>query len=137
MALCRRYSTLCPIVVINTMTKSNLGGKGLIWLIVDSPSSREVRTGTEGRGLEAGSRSETLEEHCSLACSACFLIPPKIICPWVALSTVDRDLWYQSLIKTMPRRHPYRQYDGGNPSADVLSSQMTLACTELTENQPT
>lgn len=34
---------------------------------------KEVRTGTEGKNLEAGTKAEAREESFLLACSACFL----------------------------------------------------------------
>lgn len=36
----------------------------------DSPSSDEVRTGSEGRSLKAQTKAEAMEEFCLLACSS-------------------------------------------------------------------
>jgi hypothetical protein len=46
----------------------------LLHLIGCDPLLREVRAGTQDRNLEAGTEAEATEEHCLLACSACFLI---------------------------------------------------------------
>lgn len=43
---------------------------------------------------------------------------------------------YQSLIKEMNRRPPYRQCDGDNPAVKVFSSQMTLLHVKLTQHRP-
>lgn len=37
-------------------------------------SVKEVRAGTQGRNLEAGTEAEPMEECCLLACSTCFLL---------------------------------------------------------------
>lgn len=77
-------------------------------------------------GAKAGTPAEIMEEHCLLLCS-----------PWVAqagfytaqdhcLGTapppVDWALPLRSLIKEIPHRHAYRQYDGDVFSAEVPSS---------------
>ena len=79
----RSWSLMCPwrplhlcvclrgsSAVVNTMTKSSLGGAGLFLSTVYSPSSGEIRSGTQGRNLEAGTQAESVEELCSLACSS-------------------------------------------------------------------
>lgn len=64
-----------PFAVINAPTKSNLGKKGLIWLIGHSLSLREVRVGTKG-----GMKAESNDEHCLLAHSqAHSQLPPLFI----------------------------------------------------------
>jgi hypothetical protein len=62
-----------------------------IWftLLDHSLSLKEFRTGTEGRNIEAGTEPESLEEYSLLACSVCFMIHPRTICPETLLSTVD------------------------------------------------
>jgi hypothetical protein len=68
------------------MTKSNLGRQKFIWLTLvgHSPSFREIKAGTEGMNLEAGTEAETIEEHCLLACyllvcSTCILIQLRLL----------------------------------------------------------
>jgi hypothetical protein len=51
-----------------------------------------------GRNLEAGTKSEAMEEFCLLACSACFLIGPRTT---GGIITMGLALLYQSLIKKM------------------------------------
>lgn len=48
------------------MTKNSLGTKGLTSLVFQhqSSSSKEVRLGTQGRDLEAGTDVEAMEECC-------------------------------------------------------------------------
>lgn len=66
--------THCPclplVAVINAMTKSNLGGKGLFHhtLCNDSLSLSEVKAGDQGRNLNVGTEAETMEEHSLLNC---------------------------------------------------------------------
>lgn len=54
------------------MTESNSGGKGLFCLIGYSLLPREVRAETQGKSLEAGTESETIE---GLACPLCLAQP--------------------------------------------------------------
>ena len=42
----------------------------------------------EGRDLEAGADAEATEGHCSLACSACFLIAPRTTSPGMTPPTM-------------------------------------------------
>ena len=42
----------------------------------------------EGRDLEAGADAEATEGHCSLACSACFLIAPRTSSPGMTPPTM-------------------------------------------------
>ena len=65
------------------MTKSMLGRKGFIWLTPSyhSPALKELK---QGRNLEAGADAEVIEGVLLtglfiMACSACFLIEPRII----------------------------------------------------------
>lgn len=58
------FSALVSAALINSMTKNNLERKGFpsfirhrVWLI-------EVREGPQGRNLEAGAKTETMEELC-------------------------------------------------------------------------
>ena len=52
------------MALIKTMTKGNLGRKGLILLPCPRSQSiiRGVRAGTQGRNLEAGTESEAKED---------------------------------------------------------------------------
>jgi hypothetical protein len=62
------------------MTKGNSGQKGLVSFIFPyhSPSLKEVRAGTQGWNLEAGSEALAVEECCLLACSTLLsFIPPR------------------------------------------------------------
>lgn len=52
--------------------KANWRWKGWTGLQLTSPSWREVRVGSQGRNLEAGTEVETLEEHCLLSCCGLF-----------------------------------------------------------------
>ena len=68
-------------------SRSKLGKKGFIQLILPHccSSPKEVRTGTQA-GQEAGADAEDMEgcyllDCFPLACSACFLIEPKITSP--------------------------------------------------------
>lgn len=47
-------------VVVNTMTKSNLGEKGLFYLTAYESTTE----GSQGRSLEAGREAEATKEHC-------------------------------------------------------------------------
>lgn len=58
--------SLVSIAIMRTMTKSNLGSKGLIWLIVNSPLWKEAKAGP---WRQAETESETMEKCCILACS--------------------------------------------------------------------
>lgn len=66
--------------VINTMTQSNLGRKGLL---VKS-RLHSITEGSQGRNLDAGTEAETIEGHCLLTCSPwllhCFLIQSRPTC---------------------------------------------------------
>lgn len=56
------YSSLLPVVMINTNQKQLRGGEGRAYLACTSmpQSLREVRAGTE---------TEAVEEHCLMVCS--------------------------------------------------------------------
>lgn len=54
-------------VIINTMTKSKLGKKGLISSYSCSSAWRTVRTGTEGKNLDREPKWKTIEESILLA----------------------------------------------------------------------
>lgn len=61
------YIWSCPILlfvtVIKIMTNSNLYRKLSIWLTCSdhSPTLREAKSGTQGRNLEAKTKTETME----------------------------------------------------------------------------
>jgi hypothetical protein len=46
--------------VINTMTKNNQGRKRFVSFYRSSSSLREVRTGNQGRNLQAGTEAEVM-----------------------------------------------------------------------------
>lgn len=105
--------TCCPSLVcaavINPMSESSSGRKGFIWRTVlhHSLLFKEVRTGTQGKHLEAGNEAEAIERCCLLACLSFFLIhvlhvPAKWHQPCLA------GLSYQLLIKEMPYTLAYR-----------------------------
>lgn len=60
------YLSLCPVAVVNAMTKSTSERKKFIQLILQSqgPLSGKARAGTGSRN-----QSRDPEEHCLLACS--------------------------------------------------------------------
>lgn len=57
------------------MIRRNLGRQALTWLTLPfhSPSLEEVGAGTQGRTLEAGTKTETIEEECR------WLTPPELL----------------------------------------------------------
>ena len=69
------------------MTKSRLRKKGFISdYSFYSPSSREVRAGTQGKNLETGTDAEAMRSATywcvpHMACSTCFLTPSETTCP--------------------------------------------------------
>jgi hypothetical protein len=84
---------------MNTMSKSNLGEKGFIWLRLPHQSS-SLKSGQKlkrGRNLEAGADAEAMEDAAYWlahhGCSACVLREPRTTSPggWALL--------HQSLIK--------------------------------------
>jgi hypothetical protein len=67
---------------------------------------RKVRVGTQGRNLEAGTEAVEwwnggvlLTGLFPMACSVCFLIPPRGPCPGMSLLAVSSALPYPSLLK--------------------------------------
>ena len=63
--------------------------KGLIQLTLPHHSSslKEVKAGTQHRNLEAGTYTESMEEHCLLTRSLCFAQPTFLYNPGMAPST--------------------------------------------------
>lgn len=58
--------------MLNSITKGNLGRKGLFYLTFPFKQSIiKVRVGTQGRELEAGIEAVDMKEHCLLACPLC------------------------------------------------------------------
>lgn len=51
-----------------TLTKSTLGGNDLLYIILPDNNAelKEIRSGNQDRSLEAGTKSEAVEEHCFL-----------------------------------------------------------------------
>lgn len=68
------------------MTKRSLGRTRFI--TVYSQPSRAVRSGTQGKDLEAGTEAEALDGHCLLACLVCFLLQPSPTCLGIVLPMV-------------------------------------------------
>lgn len=99
--------SLSPLLWLNTVTKSNLGSKGLIWFLAPSHClpGRKVMA---GRNSVTRTEVEIMEECCFLACSACLLIQSKMACPRaVELPTVSWVLPHQSFTKKiLPQTHP-------------------------------
>lgn len=64
---CTGYPSLLSIAEIKTITKSNVWGKGFIWLICPchGPPLREV---TRGAQVELENKSESKDHDCLLAC---------------------------------------------------------------------
>jgi hypothetical protein len=60
------YSTLISVAVTNTMSKSNLGRRGFIWIILPgfNSSLRDKKAGTQ-----AGAEEGIMKKCCLLACS--------------------------------------------------------------------
>lgn len=90
----------------------------------------------------SGNHSQGPEWHCFLACflsfySAIFLVPPRTICPRVALPTEDWAALHWSSVRTTPHRHVrrpiwWRQFFTW-ASLFLLSSQVSTLCVKLTK----
>lgn len=118
--------------MINTITKSNLKRKEFIFTLQlsgSTPSLRKIRTGAQGRSLRTGTEAEATGKRCSLVCSfsTCSLTNLRITHTGPAPPTQRWAPPHQPAIKTIP--------PGGILSAEVPSSQMTLACAKLTNKQ--
>lgn len=85
-----------------TLTEISLGRRGVTasYNPGHCTALREVKAGTQGRKLEAGSEAEAVEEHLSWACSDYFLYNPGLPAG-VAPPTVGWALSHQLLIKKM------------------------------------
>ena len=97
-------SVRVPIAVMKDHDQSNLRRKGFIWLTLPHHCSslKEVRTGAQiCRNLETGADADAKEGCCLLACSACFVIEPRVTSLGVAPPTMGLALPLQSLIKKM------------------------------------
>lgn len=65
-----QFLSSVSIAVINTMIKRNLGGKPISPIVLGHALTlKQIRTGTQGRTLETGTETETVEECCLLPCS--------------------------------------------------------------------
>jgi hypothetical protein len=113
----------------STLDQKQWGRKDLFYLMVDCPSLREVRAGTEGRTLGAGTESWAMWEAYSFAPHGllmCSLIQSKTSIAKVALHSA------QGLFTSINQENvlqvclPTSLSDGDNISMDVPSSQMTL-----------
>lgn len=131
----RFQPSLLPVAVVKTMTKINLKKERVyltIRLLGHSPSLREVRAGTQGGNLEAGTEAQTGGAHCLLTCKQALHNPyPKTTYPGAAPNTMGWALPDQSLIKKMPHRFAYGPIEAFF-SIGVLPSQMTSVCVKVT-----
>lgn len=128
--LAREFLSLISIAVINSMTKSDLGRKGLFNLTLPdhSPSMREVRA----RSL-VEAEAKTVEECCLLACSPWFASSPFLSYNPGALTQG----WYgpyQSFSRDCPTDFLPGQCDGGTSSIEVLSSQICIGLCSVDKN---
>jgi hypothetical protein len=57
-------SRFIAVIKHHYLKKQTWGRKDLFHLTVCSSSSREVRAGTQGRHLKAGTEAEAMEKHC-------------------------------------------------------------------------
>jgi hypothetical protein len=104
----------------------------LLYVVPCNPSSRKVRTGTQGRNLEAGAAGEAMEECCLLAfsCGLLSLLSYRTQDLGVAFPIVSWALKNKTKNKP-PHRLPIGQARGSILSTEVLSSQMTPSCVKL------
>lgn len=104
------------------MTKSNLGGKGLVHLTAQHPSLGEARV-----ELKVGTRQAWRNAAGWLAphdLLHLLFVQPRTTCPWVGLSPVGWDLPLQSSLA-------YGKPNSSIFSIEVLSSQKALASINL------
>lgn len=124
------------IAALKTMTKSNLGSKGFIWLTYPEWQSIKERLNKNSRQKleQKPLRNIAFTRLFLVACSARFLRPPVTTCSWMELLTECWALPPQLLIKQMkwPTDLPTGQSEGWNFSIEVPSSQMVLVCVKLT-----
>lgn len=124
------------------MTKSNVGRK---WYFIlqfwdHSLSLGEVKARSLRRNLEVETEAEAMEECSLLTCSSWFaqlycLKPTRTTCPGVVPPPMGWALSHQSLIKKCSISLPTDQFGGGIFSVEFSSSQATVACVDVTENQ--
>lgn len=112
--------------MITTVTKGNAERKGF------SPLLREVKTGSQGRNP----REMLLSGLLSQACSVDFLIQPRpsyvgMVLPTVALGASPSIINQKNVPTDMSRG----QFDGGNFSVEILSSQEHLGVCQVDNNQ--
>lgn len=130
------------LLFINTMTKNNLGKRGLICFTCSkhSLSLREARAeGSSGQEVEVRNWSRGSGGILSTYCFSfhglptSHLIQPRTTYPGVVSTTVKRDLPRQMVIKKTSHRLAIGQCGGGNFSIAVPSSQINTTCVELTK----
>lgn len=126
---------LFSIAVRSIMMRSNLRKKGFISLPHQSPSLKEVMTGTHCWYLESGSEEKAIEESGLLALSLCLTQPAFFSSPgppiWgrithseVCSSTPFKNICYRVAYRSILCRI----------SIEISSSQITVACIKLTQN---
>lgn len=94
----------------------------LFYLKAYSPSLEDVQAGTQGKSPETGTKAEALEEHCWFAWPAFLEHSEAPAQGCTTLSVLDPP---PLIIKKVPHRLAYRQFDGGIEvsSIKVFSSQ--------------
>lgn len=109
--------------------KETPGGKGLFGLKVRHRGKPEKEL-KQGRKLEVGAEAERMEEHglLSMACSACFLMLPRV-------GTTHRELDLP-MSRKCPLDLPRDQPDGDRFSINVLSFCMLPDGARLIKTQP-
>ena len=97
-----------------------------------SPSSKEVKGGTQAGQEQEGHGGVLLTALLLIACSTCFLIEPTSTSPKVVPLTMAWALPHQPLVKKMPFRLVHSLFLWTHLSVEALCrgifSQMTLAC---------
>lgn len=101
------YSCLC-IIVNKHCCQSNLESKGFIYFILQLIVNHEEKSGQELRILSRSHRGIPVTGLPLTACSPCFPIQLRTICPVVALPSVGWALPLQSLIHKMHQRCVYK-----------------------------
>lgn len=125
-----RDPSLLYIAVINSITKSILGGKGFYHLTAYSPFLHERKLWQEpgGRHWNGGHGEALLTGWQAMACSACFHKPQEHYLG-VSPPKVAWDLPHWS--RKCPTDMSTGQFDEGNCSIEIPSSKICLGCVKL------